>query len=123
MHVSKPVLVAIGGVAGAATRSAISDVIDNDLWSLVTVNSAGAFLLGFIVRSKVGSQGLRLGVGVGFCGALTTFSTLALDLATRLDEGHLNDAAGFAVVTVAIGVAAAVAGTRIGARTASRAIR
>ncbi len=122
MDVSKPVLVAIGGVAGAATRWAISDAINSSLWSLVTVNSVGAFLLGFIIRSRVGGPRLSLGLGVGFCGALTTFSTLALDVAARLDNGHVGDAAGFAIVTVAIGVAAAVAGTRAGGRSVSRAI-
>ncbi len=123
MDVPKPVLVAIGGVAGAATRWAVTEWIDSALWSLVGVNSFGAFLLGFLVRSRIGGHGLRLFFGIGFCGALTTFSPLALDVAARLDDGHLNEAAEFTFITVTIGLAAAVAGTLLGARSTSRETR
>ncbi len=123
MDVPKPVLVAIGGVAGAAIRWSVTELFDRALWSLMSVNSAGAFLLAFLVRGRVTRADVHLFLGVGFCGALTTFSTLAFEVAARLDDGNLSDAAGFTIVTVVVGLAGAVTGSLVAARGAGREIR
>ena len=49
-------------------------------WGTFTVNMAGSFILGVIAAIVVrGGPGWLLTVaGTGFCGALTTFSTLVL---------------------------------------------
>jgi CrcB protein len=46
--------------------------------SLLWVNSAGAGLLGLIAASDL-SLDARTILGVGFCGALTTFSSFAME--------------------------------------------
>jgi fluoride exporter len=104
-------LVAVGGLLGTLIRWAVLDAADGALWSLLTVNTVGAFLLGVIVRGFLhdGAR-LRLFAGVGFCGALTTFSTLALAVAQRLDEGRILDAAAVVTSNVGLGLGAALLG-------------
>ena len=78
---------------------------------LIAVNTVGAFLLGVIVRGFLqGGARMRLFLGVGFCGALTTFSAFALAVAGRLDDGRLVDAAVLASSSVGFGLAAALFG-------------
>ena len=46
--------------------------------SLLWVNSIGAGILGLIAASDLGADA-RVILGVGFCGALTTFSSFAME--------------------------------------------
>ena len=55
-------------------------------------------------------------VGVGFCGALTTFSTLQLEIFRMLRADHWLLAAGYVVVSVLAGLAVAFAGVALGSR-------
>jgi CrcB protein len=52
-------------------------------------------------------------LGVGFCGALTTFSTFQLELLTMLDDGRVGLAILHAAVSVAAGLLAFRAGERL----------
>ena len=49
-------------------------------------------------------------LGTGFCGALTTFATLPLELLDLIRGGHLLLAAAYAVASVAAGFAAFLCG-------------
>ncbi|MCP5025060.1 MAG: CrcB family protein [Actinomycetia bacterium] len=88
--------VAAGAAAGAVARWGICGILDSATAALVVVNLAGTALLALIVgrsaRRTTGSAGsVRLldFAATGFCGALTTFSTLAVDLAERLGDGEV----------------------------------
>lgn len=115
--------VAAGGVAGASLRWAIGDAIDDAVVSLIVVNAAGAFILGLLVHRHRGHPSRpQLWLGIGFCGALTTFSTLAVEVAARLERGDVADGLATLVITVATGLIAALAGNltgRVGHRSTS----
>lgn len=69
------VLVAVGGAAGAALRFALASIGDRAFpWGTVAANLVGSFVLGLVL----GAPGARALVGLGFCGALTTYSAFAV---------------------------------------------
>lgn len=74
------------------------------------VNTAGSFILGLVWNAPGDA---RLVAGTAFCGALTTFSGVALQLMRRARAGSTGQAITYAVVTVALGIAAATVGLRI----------
>ncbi|EHI76781.1 putative protein CrcB [Streptococcus sp. oral taxon 058 str. F0407] len=60
-------------------------------WGTLLVNYLGIFCLVYLVKGyllyKGSSKGLVLALGTGFCGGLTTFSSLLLDAVKLLDTG------------------------------------
>lgn len=109
--------VALGGVVGAATRWALIELLGGDGSvppGLVVANVVGCLVLGVVVAIAPEAPTARTAaVGTGFCGALTTFSTLAVDLARLGDDG---DVAGFVlllVVSLVTGVLAYLGGDRL----------
>ena len=80
-------------------------------WVTFGVNVAGSVLLGFIATHRSPASRARALIGTGFCGALTTFSTMQLELLEMLDADRLGVAvlyAGGSVVAGLIGVALGV---------------
>ena len=61
-------------------------------WGTLLVNYLGIFCLIYLVKGylvyKGTSKGLVLALGTGFCGGLTTFSSLMLDAVKLLDIGR-----------------------------------
>ena len=112
VNVPKPLLVALGGIAGAGMRWATGEGLDDEVATLLVVNGIGSFLLGALLAHPRWRdlESLRLWVGTGFCGGLTTFSTVAARVALHLDEGRVGAATGDATITFAVGLVAAVAG-------------
>ena len=110
-----------GGVAALA-RYAVNHLVGDRgglPWGIVAVNVAGSFIAGLAVAA-VDDDGLRLILLAGFCGGLTTFSTLAVDSVQlgsaprgRRMPGILRAIANVAV-TLVLGVAAAGAGFALG---------
>ena len=79
-------------------------------WATLTVNVVGSALLGAVVGLAVSG---RLGdlalaaLGAGLAGGLTTFSTFALDVVELLRERRRGTAAGYVLLSVAMGTTAA----------------
>ena len=61
-------------------------------WGTLLVNYLGIFCLVYLVKGylvyKGTGKGLVLALGTGFCGGLTTFSSLMLDAVKLLDTGR-----------------------------------
>jgi len=102
-----------GGAAGALIRAGLVEAVGGGApaWPWVTfgVNLAGALLLGYFVtrlqeRLPLSTYRRPL-LGTGFCGALTTFSTMQVELLRMLDAGRIGLAAGYIVASVAAGYA------------------
>ncbi len=98
MSVLQLISIMIGGALGAITRYFLSNLVYDWLgrdfpYGTLSVNVIGSFLMGlltilFIQKAHL-DPAIRLGVLVGFLGALTTFSTFSLDTLDLLREGAL----------------------------------
>src|SRR5579859_2153920 len=103
-----------GGVAGAVARVALSrlPVAGAPSWPWITlaVNLGGAFALGYFVTRLQERLPLstyrRPALGTGLCGALTTFSTMQLELLRMIDAARWGEAVGYAGVSLLGGYAA-----------------
>lgn len=110
-----------GGVIGALARAALSEAMPHGPaewpWATFSVNLAGAFLLGYAVTRLQERLPLsayrRPFVGTGICGALTTFSTMQLELLRMLDAGAWSLALGYAGASVAGGFAGVMVATHL----------
>lgn len=87
------------------------------------VNIIGAFILGYLYEALARSgmdagrsSRIKLLVGTGFCGGLTTYSSLATDTAVLLDQARFDVGAAYALGTVLVGAVATIAGIAVGAR-------
>ena len=87
--------------------------------STFTINVTGCFLIGLISAALVDRHHLpawlRVGLVVGVVGGYTTFSTFAQE---ALDLGtihHVALAAAYIAASVAVGMAAVYAGSKLGA--------
>lgn len=106
--------VGFGGALGALCRYGVGQLIEVKRFPLATftVNVVGSFLLGLVTFSGVG-ESILLFVGVGFCGAFTTFSSFSVDTIQLWEDGYVNLAVAYAlgnivVSVLAVGVAWAV---------------
>lgn len=123
-------LVFLGGVIGTLLRYGIGEIEQpSGGWPIATlsVNIVGAFILGALLESlarggaDVGNrQRLRLLVGTGLCGSLTTYSTFATEVDLLGRDGSLGIAISYAAITLIGGALATLAGIAIGARRARR---
>jgi len=69
-------------------------------------------LLGALLGRGVDSR-VRLLVGTGFCGGLTTFSTFAVDAAGLMRDSRAEVAATYLALSVVLGLGAFLAGRRL----------
>jgi CrcB protein len=104
-----------GGCVGALARAGLAEAAGDGSsgawpWATFAVNVAGALLLGYFVtrlqERLPPSRYRRPFLATGLCGALTTFSTVQIELLRMLDHGHTGLAAGYAAASVAAGFAA-----------------
>lgn len=111
------VWVALGAAVGAPARY-LTDLACRRLfpgrfpWGTFTVNVVGSFVLGIV--SVVAGPAVTALVGVGFCGALTTYSTFAFETVALAGRRAVAVAAVYLVGSVAVGLAAAVLGRLVG---------
>lgn len=70
--------VALGAAVGAPLRYVVGHLFDGPMpWGTITANVTGSFLLGLFSGLALGGDAMAL-LGVGFCGALTTYSSFAV---------------------------------------------
>lgn len=121
LHPVSMVVVLVGGAAGTAVRYGVALLLPTAprQWPMATfaVNLVGAFVLGVLLEAltragpDVGWRRLaRLGLGTGFCGGLTTYSTFALDITKALNSHAPLLAVVYAVGTLLLGLLACFLG-------------
>ncbi len=113
-----------GGAAGVLARWALSAGLFRLFggwlpWGTLAVNLSGCLLVGFFnaAAAKRGFGGThgRMLIMTGFCGAFTTFSAMILELDALLRAAPLRGG-GYALMSVAAGLALFRAGAALGGR-------
>ena len=111
-------LVALGAAVGAPLRYVVDRVVQRRTdsafpWGTLTVNLAGSLLLGLLVGGAAAggvSEAVLLAVGVGLCGAFTTYSTFGYETVRLVGDGSSWLALANALVSVLLGLACGWAG-------------
>lgn len=105
------ILVAFGGMAGAISRYMLQRALPTNIFpfSTLTVNLVGSFLLGWIVGKGIEGD-LYLLTAAGFMGALTTFSTLNVELIKLVISNEQKTAFIYFITTYAVGLISIFAG-------------
>jgi CrcB protein len=113
-----------GGVIGALARVGVLQIGFPSApawpWATFAVNIVGAFLLGYFttrLQERLPLSAYRRPLlGTGFCGALTTFSTVQVELLKMLDVHRYGLAAAYTSASVILGYASVQLGTAVARR-------
>jgi CrcB protein len=106
------VWIAVAGAIGALTRDAIGRAVGVTRfpWATLVINLSGSFglaVLFTVVMHRRVPTNLAAGLSIGFFGAYTTFSTFAWETFNLGRTDRQTLAAGYVVVSVVGGLAAA----------------
>ncbi|HEY1777947.1 MAG TPA: fluoride efflux transporter CrcB [Solirubrobacteraceae bacterium] len=108
----------VGGMAGALARVWIGLHFASGAgdwpWATFAINVSGTFALACLAahlreRPAVSIYRLPL-LGIGFCGAYTTFSTMSVETLRMIDRHGYGLAVGYSLASVAAGLSAIWAG-------------
>jgi len=111
-------LVLVGGAFGAVLRYVIDLFVQSRHdsvfpWATLVVNTVGSLIVGGTagaVTAVGGPEWVLTLVGVGFCGALTTFSTFGYETVRLLEEGSVLAAGLNVTASVTISMTGCVGG-------------
>jgi CrcB protein len=115
-------------VAGAAVGAPLRYLADRAVqarhesvfpWGTFAVNAAACLLLGLLtgaVLAGAASEGWRLLLGTGLCGALSTYSTFSYETLRLAERGRFGPAAANAAGSVLVGFGAVALGSLAAAR-------
>jgi len=114
-------LTGIGGIAGAVLRFGLGKAVSVRLgtafpWGTWLINISGSLLLGVLYKLSLQgtlSPALWGMLGVGFCGAYTTFSTFGYETLQLIDSGRGGRAAMYVLSSVLLGIAGAALGMEL----------
>ena len=110
--------IALGGLVGALLRWSVVEAVGPVAgfpWPVFVLNVVGSLVLGaaMVASRQRGITVWRDGVGIGFCGGLTTFSTFAVEAAGLVRDDRAALALGYVSSSVVAAVLAVVAGAAL----------
>jgi fluoride exporter len=122
IHPATVAAVAIGGFFGGLLRYVVGLALPTSSggfpWSVFVVNTGGAFILALllvlVLEVLPPTTYVRPLIGTGFCGALTTFSSVATGVDQLVARGHAGVAVSYVVLSLAAGLAGASSGIVLG---------
>lgn len=115
--------VALGGALGASARYGLDRLIVQRSfsvfpWSTFAINLTGCLVIGVVTAALTDRPGVpswvRVGLAMGVIGGYTTFSTFAQETFDLLDDGRAALALAYAGGSILLGVAAVIAGMKLG---------
>jgi len=111
----------LGGALGAVVRAGLAEALPDPgvgwPWATFVVNVVGAALLGYWFTVLPHTQYRRPLLTTGFCGALTTFSTVQVELLGMLEAGRVPLACLYLLVSIGAGLVGVSAATAFARRT------
>jgi CrcB protein len=110
----------LGGALGTLLRAGLLEAVGEGApgwpWATLAVNVVGAFLLGYLVTALPPATRHRPLWTTGFCGGLTTFSTLQVELLKMLEAGRLGIAVAYGGASLLAGLIGVQSGVVLGRR-------
>ncbi|UXI01257.1 fluoride efflux transporter CrcB [Photobacterium sp. TY1-4] len=115
-------LIALGGAFGACSRYLISELCVSLFgrgfpYGTLVVNVLGSLLMGLLMsainQGMIASVPARPIIGLGFLGALTTFSTFSMDNVILMQQGAFLKAGLNILLNVALSIAACFVGYQL----------
>jgi CrcB protein len=111
----------LGGFAGAVARAEVAQALPfhpgSWPWATFLVNIVGALLLGYLstrLQERLPVSAYRRPLlGTGLCGALTTFSTMQVEILRMLDQGNVGLALSYALTSITAGFLAVALATNL----------
>jgi fluoride exporter len=86
-------------------------------YATLSINVLGSFLMGFLfietLERLTVSAAIRIGILTDFIGGFTTFSTFAMETLLLAEQGQVGKGALYVVLSVVLGMMAAVGGAYI----------
>jgi CrcB protein len=113
-------LIVLGAAVGAPLRLLAERVAagrrgPGSVAGTLAVNVAGSLVLGVVLGAGSAPAWVVALVGTGFCGTVTTFSTLGAELVRLVEARAVGRAAAYLGATLALGVGAAALGHAVAA--------
>jgi CrcB protein len=117
-HPGTIAVIALGGAAGTLGRVELTRLIPTTTngfpWPTFAANITGSFVIGLVIvivlDRMAPTRYVRPLIGTGFCGGLTTFSTLVVEIDLLVKAGHAALAVGYLAASLAAGMVAVWAG-------------
>ncbi|WP_435200504.1 fluoride efflux transporter FluC [Janibacter sp. GS2] len=113
-------LVALGAAIGAACRHLVTTGMRARLGAtpagaVLAINASGSLLLGLVAGHAAGAapDWLLPLVGIGFCGAYTTFATHAVEVVSAARAGRTGHALADVLLNLCLGLALVTLGWSI----------
>jgi fluoride exporter len=111
----------VGGALGALCRAGLVEAFPYEgggwPWATFAANLVGALVLGYCatrLQERLPLSAYRRPLlATGFCGALTTFSTMQLELVRMLDDGKLVTASAYSISSLILGLFAIAAASHV----------
>ncbi|MCX7571120.1 CrcB family protein [Tumebacillus sp. DT12] len=115
------IAVMIGGAVGAGLRYGVGAALAPvEPLPTFVINVIGCFGLGWLLNHEKIKQRwpetVRIGLGTGFFGGLTTFSTYAMQAGLMMSAGLLATASAYLLASILFGLLAAWLGMRTARR-------
>ena len=113
-------LVVLGGMVGAPVRYLVDVWVSARLgpgfpWGTLVANAGACVLLGLVAGLGLAADSpAYVLLGTGVAGAMSTYSTFAFEIVRLAEEGRKGSAAGYALASPAVGLAALLLGLGVG---------